>query len=143
MPPSNLDIARTKAEVQFLAFISEPHPTPFSYRLDTWQLWPECDGNHQASPQHPFGCINPGIVVTVNPDEDPEQPFVATLGPWELMRSDDLAHLYDLTVDTLAPAVMTASLHLHLLGFPCHEDCCSCDPVDEIIDSATDEDLEQ
>jgi hypothetical protein len=125
----------------FLALVSKPHPHPFGYRLDTYQVWPTCDGEHEITPKRLFGCVNPGIVITVNPDDDPEQPFVASLGPWELMRSDDLAHLYDLTVDTLAPAVMTASIHLHFLGYPCHE-CCECDELDD-VESDTDEHLEQ
>jgi hypothetical protein len=125
------DVIRTKAEQQFLAFVSLPHETPYGYRLDTYQLWPACDGNHMTSPERPFGCVNPGIVIGIDTD-DPEQPFIASLGPWELMRSDNLFHLYDLTVETLVPVVLTASLHLHVLGYPCHESCC-CD--EDTVDS--------
>lgn len=110
----------------FTAFVSHPHSHPYSYRLDTWQLWPTCDGRHRMTKKRPFGCVNPGIFIMIDLDNGPETPFCAMLGPWPLMYSGDLEYLFDLTVERLAPAVMVASVHLHTLGFPCYEECSAC-----------------
>lgn len=115
----------TAARDAFTAFVTQSHSHPYSYRLDTWQIWPTCDGKHRVTKKRPFGCVNPGIVIVIDV-EDGEGPFCAMLGPWPLMYSDDLEHLFDLTVETLAPAVMAASVHLHVLGFPCYEECSAC-----------------
>lgn len=122
---------RDEAERLFLGFLENADliAPRVGYRIDTWQIWPTCDGNHTITPERPYGCTNPGIFITI--DDDPREPFVAMLGPWELMRSSDLMALYVATITSLVPVVMTASFHLHLLGFPCHDACTSCEEPED------------
>jgi hypothetical protein len=135
MPDLDLDTVRSQAEEQFLTFVSQPHRYPFGYRLDTFQLWTLCDGSHRVTAEHRFGCINPGVHIEIDLF-DPAEPFVCSLGPWTLMTSADLPTLYEITVETIIPTVAAALIHLHTLGWPCHETC-DCDPEED------DEELEQ
>jgi hypothetical protein len=124
------DLVLARAIVQFETFVSEPHDPPCGYRLDIQQLWVTCSGDHEITPERLFGCSNPGVVISIDMD-DPEQPFLASLGPWELMRSNSLVDLYETTVDTLIPTVLVATLHLHMFGVPCWEECSLCEDFEE------------
>jgi hypothetical protein len=121
------------AQDQFLTFIDYNHLLSeqtgsnyynFAYRLDTWQIWPICKGEHPEPNEEGYPCANPGIHATIDSVDDGDgEPFVAMLGPFELMRGDDIEWLYRTMTKSIASIMQFSMIHIHLLGYPCHEEC--------------------
>ena len=78
----------------------------FNYRMDTWQLWADCDEEHLQS----------------NNKLDRAE-FAIMMGPFDLIRGDDPEVLYRQMVKSVKAVLATSSLHIHALGYPCHDDC--------------------
>jgi len=45
------------------------------------------------------------------------------MGPFDLMRGSDPELLYRQMVKSVKAVLATSQLHIHALGYPCHDDC--------------------
>lgn len=95
----------------------------FSYRLDTWQLWADCDEEHL--PQSRMLCAHAGLHMAIVPHTRllDKSEFAVMMGPFDLMRGKDPELLYRQMVRSVKAVLATSSLHIHALGYPCHDDC--------------------
>ena len=95
----------------------------FSYRLDTYQLWADCDEEHLPSSR--MLCAHAGLHMAIIESEGKlgECEFAVMLGPFDLMRGDDPELMYRQMTKSVKAVMGTAQLHLHALGYPCHEEC--------------------
>jgi hypothetical protein len=95
----------------------------FSYRLDTYQLWADCDEDHLPSSR--TLCAHAGLHIAIIESENKLErvEFGVMLGPFDLMRGDDPELLYRQMTKSVKTVMGTAQLHLHALGYPCHDDC--------------------
>lgn len=95
----------------------------FSYRMDTWQLWSDCDEEHLPSSR--MLCAHAGLHMSIRElDARPEEAeFAVMLGPFDLMTGDDPELLYRQMNHSVKAVLATAELHIHALGWPCHDDC--------------------
>ena len=95
----------------------------FNYRMDTWQLWADCDEEHL--PTSRMLCAHAGLhlaIVQSNNKLDRAE-FAIMMGPFDLIRGDDPEVLYRQMVKSVKAVLATSSLHIHALGYPCHDDC--------------------
>ena len=94
-----------------------------SYRMDTWQMWSECDGDHE--PNSRTLCHHSGLHLTIKDCKKPmgHAEFAVMLGPFDLMTGDDPELLYRQMNNSVKAVLATAQLHIHALGWPCHDDC--------------------
>lgn len=117
-----------RARRDFLAFVEQHDDEPsFGYRLDTWQAWPACDGEHDES-RFPR-CSNPGLALELDSTE-PAYPFAIRLGPWVLLRGRAIEHTWE-QLPRVARALQYHEVHLHELTAPCHPSCVLCDVYEE------------
>ncbi len=95
----------------------------FSYRMDTWQLWADCEEEHLAASR--MLCAHAGLHMAVVPASSKldRAEFAIMLGPFDLMRGDDPEVMYRQMVKSVKAVLATSSLHIHALGYPCHDDC--------------------
>ncbi len=96
----------------------------FSYRMDTWQLWSDCDDQHQSFPARTL-CSHAGLHLAIRESEKhlDKAEFAVMLGPFDLMSGDDPELLYRQMNHSVKAVLATAQLHIHALGWPCHDDC--------------------
>lgn len=94
-----------------------------SYRMDTWQMWSECDGDHE--PNSRTLCCHNGLHMAIKDCERPlgQAEFAVMLGPFDLMVGDDPELLYRQMNNSVKAVLATAQLHIHALGWPCHDEC--------------------
>ena len=87
----------------------------FSYRLDTWQLWAECEEEHL--PQSRMLCSHAGLHMAIVPSQTKldRAEFAIMMGCFDLMRGDDPELLYRQMVKSVKAVLSTASLHLSLI----------------------------
>ena len=95
----------------------------FSYRMDTWQLWADCEEDHL--PTSRMLCSHAGLHMAIVPamNKMDKSEFAVMMGPFDLMRGDDPEVLYRQMVKSIKAVMATSSLHIHALGYPCHDDC--------------------
>lgn len=95
----------------------------FSYRMDTWQLWANCNEEHL--PTSRMLCSHAGLHMAIVPamTKVNKSEFAVMMGPFDLMRADDPEILYRQMVKSIKAVMATSSLHIHALGYPCHDDC--------------------
>jgi hypothetical protein len=96
----------------------------FSYRMDTWQLWSDCDDQHSSFPARML-CAHAGLHLAIRESERhlDKAEFAVMLGPFDLMSGDDPELLYRQMNHSVKAVLATAQLHIHALGWPCHDDC--------------------
>ena len=113
--------------ITFNAMLSEQNDDEnyygFSYRLDTWQLWAECEEEHL--PQSRMLCSHAGLHMAIVPSQTKldRAEFAIMMGCFDLMRGEDPELLYRQMVKSVKAVLSTASLHIHALGYPCHDEC--------------------
>jgi len=95
----------------------------FSYRFDTWQLWADCEEEHPLDRQ--TMCAHSGLHMTIREAEkdSSKSEFAIMLGPFDLMSGDDPELLYRQMNHSVKAVLATAELHIHALGWPCHDEC--------------------
>jgi|TARA_Y100001951_G_C11293257_1_gene273721 hypothetical protein len=94
-----------------------------SYRMDTFQLWAECPEQHLPSSR--MLCGHAGLHMAIVPDEHhyDKSEFAIMMGPFDLMRGSDPELLFRQMVKSVKAVMATSQLHIHALGYPCHDDC--------------------
>jgi hypothetical protein len=94
-----------------------------SYRMDTYQLWAECSDEHLPSSR--MLCDHAGLHLTIVSHEHISEraEFAIMMGPFDLMRGSDPELLYRQMVKSVKAVLATSQLHIHALGYPCHDDC--------------------
>lgn len=126
-------ISESSAKNEFIEFIDEydewkhmPEVAPLGYRLDTWQLWVNCDSeDHQARYEKTgLPCLNPGLHIEVEaPDE---YPFAVYLGPYVLFREKRIQDAFMRMTQEATPRVLRETGHVHFYGTPHHPTCEVC-----------------
>lgn len=103
--------------------IAEDNYYGVEYRMDTWQLWAECDEEHLPSSR--MLCAHAGLhVAIVEADKSSDlAEFAVMVGPFDLIRDDDPEILFRQMRKSVKAVLATAQLHIHALGYPCHNDC--------------------
>ncbi len=93
------------------------------YRTDTWQMWADCDDEHLQSSR--MLCAHAGLhVAIVEADKSSDlAEFAVMVGPFDLIRDDDPEILFRQMRKSVKAVLATAQLHIHALGYPCHNDC--------------------
>ena len=95
----------------------------FAYRMDTWQLWADCEEDHLPSSR--MLCAHGGLHMTIidSVKHMDKREFAVMVGPFDLMTGDDPELLYRQMQASVKAVLATAQLHVHALGYPCHDDC--------------------
>ena len=115
---------------KFIAFnkmLSDQTENPnyygIAYRMDTFQLWADCDDDHL--PRSRMLCSHAGLHLSIVDCERElgKAEFAVMMGPFDLMRDDDPELLFRQMTKSVKAVLATSQLHIHALGYPCHEDC--------------------
>ena len=95
----------------------------FAYRMDTWQLWADCEDEHLPSSR--MLCAHGGLHITIidSAKHMDKCEFAVMVGPFDLMTGDDPELLYRQMQASVKAVLATAQLPIHALGYPCHDDC--------------------
>ena len=99
-----------------------------SYRTDTWQMWANCEEEHLPSSR--MLCAHAGLHLAIQESEETPNTFqfAVMMGPFDLLTGDDPELLYRQMGGSVKAILGTAQLHIHALGWPCHEEC-QCDSI--------------